>query len=124
MGLEVAIKEEPGYLAVTLSGEYSLAAAKEIGSRVHVEALGLECRKVLIDARQVRGKVGLMDRLKLGAAAAMLWRKDLKVALVYRAEEMDGFFERSARHRGVRMRSFADMSTAREWLLAEESTAN
>jgi hypothetical protein len=80
-----------------------------------------KCKKVLMDIRGVTGKISTLDRFKLAQSALQHYGRDMQVVVVYRAEEVDGFFENVVVNRGGNFRIFTDLASACKWLGIEES---
>jgi hypothetical protein len=77
--------------------------------------------KLLMDIRGVTGKISTWDRFKLAQSALQHFGWDWQVTVVYREEEMNGFFEDVVVNRGGNFRIFSDLAPACNWLGIEES---
>jgi hypothetical protein len=80
-----------------------------------------KCNKLLMDIRGVTGKISTWDRFKLAQSALHHFGWDWQVAVVYREEEMNGFFEDVVINRGGNFRIFSDLAPACKWLGIDES---
>jgi hypothetical protein len=118
--LSVCVTQETDYLLVKVLGNYSLAASKEVIARVRAESLARNCNPVVLDISETVGEILSFDRFQLGEYAAGVWRPPLLVVVVYRVEDIDGFFENTASNRGAFTAVVPDVQTALRWL-AEKS---
>ena len=80
-----------------------------------------KCNKVLMDIRGVTGTIGTWDRFRLAQSALQYYNRDVQMAIIYRVEEVNGFFENVVVNRGGNFRIFTDLAPACEWLGIEES---
>ena len=78
------------------------------------------CKKVLMDIREVTGKINTWDRFRLAQASLQNFGRDLRLVVVYREEEVNGFFEDVVVNRGGNYRIFTDLVPACRWLGIEE----
>jgi hypothetical protein len=116
MNMSVGVTQETGYLSLKVTGAYSLAAFQAVAKRVMVESAKNNQRNILLDIVEVSGNVPAMDRFFLGEYVSSLWPPAIRVAIVYRATEIDKFFETVAVNRGTQTLVVPDLQTAREWL--------
>ena len=121
MNLNVCVTQESGYLSLKVTGAYSLADFQALAKRVMVEASKTNRRTILVDIAAVSGNIPAMDRFVLGEYVASLWHPALRVAIVYRAKEIDKFFETVAVNRATQTLVVPDLQTAREWLTKKSS---
>lgn len=75
-----------------------------------------ECRKVLIDARELSVDMNVMDIFKAGKDLSALTVSGLKAAFVAPVGQLDPLFEHVATNRGAFMRVFTDVVKAVHWL--------
>jgi hypothetical protein len=117
MSISVSVTQETGYRYVKVKGTYSLSDAYALFDRIYAESLETNCKNTLLDISEVAGKVPGMDRFNLAAYASRLWKYPIRVAIVYRAEEIDKFFENAGSNRGVSTIVVPDVQTALKWLI-------
>ena len=122
MKLNIGVTQETDYLSLKVTGAYSLSAFQALAQRVVVEAAKNHRRNILLDIAEVSGNVPAMDRFFLGDYVSRLWPPALRVAIVYRAKDIDKFFETVAVNRATQTIVVADLQRAREWLT--KKTAN
>ena len=118
MSDNVKIERKEGYLHVTVSGAFSVAAAK-----TSVDVLAATCRKedcyaVLFDCRPMTGEMPTFDRYKIGQYGAEVLPHSIKIAMLGREDQVspDDFFENVAVNRGMILKVFSDEKKAIEWL--------
>jgi hypothetical protein len=80
-----------------------------------------KCHQALMDIRGVTGRIGTWDRFRLAQSALQNYSRDLQLVVVYRKEEVNGFFEDVVVNRGGNFRIFTDLAPACKWLGIEES---
>jgi hypothetical protein len=74
------------------------------------------CRKALIDARDLQVDFDTMALLRAGEDAAFLTHLGLWIAFVAREDMRDGFFDNVISNRGGRVGIFTEIDAARDWL--------
>lgn len=77
--------------------------------------------KLLVSIYNMPGKVSTLDRFELGIQGTLIFRAKIKIALVYRKDELNFFAENVAVNRGMNARIFSDMNEAKNWLGIENS---
>ena len=77
-------------------------------------------KKLFLNVSQMPGKVKPMDRYEIGVKAAFLFRYKLKIAVLYKPEEINGFAETVASNRGMNVKIFGKREEALAWLEVEE----
>ena len=108
-----------GVLYVRLSGKFpkELLHSKENLFQPLINACSSHnCKKVLVDARDVQIDFGTMAIFRAGEDVAFLSRKGLRIALLVTKEMIDPFFETVAMNRGGNPSIFTDMQAARDWI--------
>ena len=75
-----------------------------------------QCHQALMDLRGVTGKISTWDRFRLAQASLSNFGRTLRLAVVYREEEVDGFGEDVIVNRGGDFRIFTDLVSACRWL--------
>ena len=122
MRLSVCVTPEPDYLALTVTGVYSLSDFQALAQRVRAEAAQHDRVHILVDISAVSGTIPGMDRFFLGAYVARQWQLLLRVAIVYCASAIDKFFETVAVNRAVQVIVVPDRQAAVAWLAKRLST--
>lgn len=114
------IERRNGYLYLKYSEPYLLEKFIAISKQVYNICLAENYRKVLVDVSNMPGKVRTMERFTIGVEGALLFRDKVKIAVLYRPEEIDKFAETVGVNRGLNGRVFSDMDQALIWLGIEE----
>ena len=116
MNINVCVTQGTGYLSLKVTGAYSLSDFQALANRVMVESAKNNLRNILLDIVEVSGSVPTLDRFFLGEYVSRLWQPSLRVAIVYRAKDIDKFFETVAVNRATQTIVVPDLQTAWEWL--------
>jgi hypothetical protein len=74
------------------------------------------CKKALIDARDLQVDFGTMEMFRAAADAAFVGRVGIRIALLAREAMLDQFFAHVVHKRGENVGIFTDVGAAREWL--------
>jgi len=119
MALDVSIHEEPGYLVIGVEGRFEIGDMKKMIQALMVESTKRGYDRVLVDISKIEGPIKQFDRFLIGQHAAELWRPGLRVAVVYRAEEINRFAEGVATSRGADLRVVPDVESALHWLMED-----
>jgi hypothetical protein len=119
MALEVSIHEEAGYLVVGVQGTFELGEMKKMIGTLMLASERRGYDRVLVDISKIEGPVKQFDRFLMGQHAASVWRPGLRVAVVYRAEDINRFAEGVATSRGADLRVVPDMESGLHWLLED-----
>jgi hypothetical protein len=118
------VELRPEHVVLTCAGIFSRSEAFRVNDEAFDIAAKEGRRNILIDARQVRGRVPtIFDRYEIGVNIARSWLEQLpRVRLAILAHEPmihpDRFGEIVARNRGADARAFTDEAEAMRWLLA------
>lgn len=110
------IEHHEGYLVATCGETFNLQVMLEVINQIAEACKQKDYRKVLIDLRNVKGEIGTMDRYDLGTEVAKLIRSSIKIAVVYRPEEIDSFGENVGVNRGAKLKVFSETEPALKWL--------
>lgn len=113
------IEQRDGYIYVEYAEEYSIEAFVSTSKQVFDLCQKENYKKVLVNATQMQGKVKTLQRFELGMQGALIFRNLIKIAVVYRKEEIDWFAETVSKNRGLNARIFSEMDKAMEWLEIE-----
>jgi hypothetical protein len=116
----LAIEARDGYLFVVARGVRSRATVTEMTMEVFEVAIEHRVSKVLIDVRELEGRLGILDSYLLVTDVFQKLRGQgvCKAAIVDRqVSSFRGWFlETVALNRGFNLRMFADQKEALEWL--------
>jgi len=74
-----------------------------------------------MDIRSLKGNISTWNRFRLAHAALNQFRRSVRLAVIYREEEVDGFLEDVVANRGGNFRIFTDLGSACKWLEIEAS---
>ena len=115
----ILIENRGAYVFVQVSGEYSLQIVLTAIDRVEEAYQQQAFKKILYDFRPLRGKVSVMDRLKIGQYAARFSGLGIKYAALNQEEQIlrDKFLENFLTNRGTHFKVFSDEDQALAWLL-------
>jgi hypothetical protein len=116
----LAIEAKGGHLFARASGVRTLDTVTAITMEVFDAALANHLSKVLIDVRELKGRLGILDSyLVVTRLFEKLRGKGIHKAAIVdeRVPSLGGWFlETVARNRGFNFRVFADQEEALEWL--------
>ncbi|MDH4230975.1 MAG: hypothetical protein OEW04_02975 [Nitrospirota bacterium] len=110
---------EGGVLHVHLSGKFPnelLGRGENLFQRLIDACSAHNCKKALIDARDLQVDFDTMALFRAGQDAAFLTRVGLRIAMLAREDMLDPFFDTVVANRGGRIGIFTDMDSARDWL--------
>ncbi len=110
------IEQRNRYIYVEFDEEYSIEVFVSISKQVFDLCQTENHKKVLVNVTNMPGKVNTLQRFELGMQGAMIFRNLIKIAVVYRKEEIDWFAETVSKNRGLNARIFSQMDKAMEWL--------
>ena len=119
MALDVSIHEEPGYLVIGVEGSFEIGDMKKMIQALVVESKKRGHDRALVDISRVEGPIKQFDRFLIGQHAAENWRAGLRVAVVYRAGEINRFAEEVATSRGANLRVVPDVQSGLHWLMED-----
>lgn len=110
---------EDGVLHVRLSGTFPkelLGNEQNLFQPLIDACLAHNCKKALVDARDLQADFGTTELFQAGKDAAFLTRVGLRIALVAREDMRDTFFDTVVANRGGHAVVFTDIDAARDWL--------
>lgn len=114
------IEQRNGYIYVEYDEQYSMevfvATSKQVFDLCQTE----NYRKVLLNITNMPGKVRTLQRFEIGVQGSLLFHNLIKVAVLYRAEEIDWFAETVSMNRGLNAKIFSDLDKAMKWLEVEK----
>jgi hypothetical protein len=114
--IDLQITVEDGHLNVVARGALQV---KDLST--HLDELVVAARRearsaLLVDARQVQAPATSFLRQLVGIKFAELLPPDMKVAILFPANQITNLTEEAARERGARLRVFSDEAAARDWM--------
>jgi hypothetical protein len=119
MALEFSIHEEPGYMVIGVEGTFEIGEMKRMIKNLLIESEKRGYDRALLDISGVEGPIKQFDRFLIGQHAAENWRPGLRVAVVYRAEDINRFAEGVATSRGANLRVVPDVQSGLHWLMED-----
>ena len=113
------IERRNGYVFVEYSDQYNLEKVIDLAKEVFEICMAENYQKVLTSFLDMPGKIKQAERFQLGVQGALIFGYKVKVAVVYRKEEIDFFAETVGINRGLHVHIFSEMNQALEWLGVE-----
>jgi len=100
---EINLEHRPGHLRAAVGGVFSLDRAREGYDRVLEECVHSGESRVLIDVRDMKGDIPIIDRYAFGQHMAQVRRSGLRVAFLGTQEQVlaDKFLETVANNLGI-----------------------
>jgi hypothetical protein len=120
--IRTTARVHPDYLEIACAGLYSKSESHRVGEEAYRQAALAQREAVLIDVREVRGRVPtILDRFDFGVRVAEHYRQsDPRIRLAILGHEpmihADRFGELVARNRGADARVFTDEADALAWV--------
>ncbi|MFP4547517.1 MAG: hypothetical protein ACLFQM_05250 [Fidelibacterota bacterium] len=119
MAIEFTSNLEDGILYITSRGvDESFEDVRNYATSLILTAQGTNCRKLLIDERNLEYRLNIMDTYKFAEYAVDNIPQITKVAIVPDPECIDDaqFYENVVSTRGLRLRIFRDLESAKKWV--------
>lgn len=113
------IEQRDGYIYVQYDEEYSFDVFVSISKQVFDLCQKENYKKVLVNVTKMPGKVRTFQRFEIGVQGSLIFRNLIKVAVLYRKEEIDWFAETVSKNRGLNAKIFSQMDEALKWLGVE-----
>lgn len=113
--LEFSWKSTPDLLEVTANGRFVMAELLALCDMILARCKEGRHTCVLIDLRRMSGRITTMQRHQLGMSVAEKLGNKIRVAALYRRDEIDGMTSLSARNRGGVLGVFPEREEAIEW---------
>lgn len=117
------IEQRDGYIYVEYDEEYSIEAFVSTSKQVFDLCQKGNYKKVLVNVTNMPGKVRTFQRFEIGVQGSLIFRNLIKVAVLYRQEEIDWFAETVSKNRGLNAKIFSKLDEAIEWLEVEKTPA-
>ena len=117
------IEQRDGYIYVEYDEEYSIDVFVSTSKQVFDLCQKENYRKVLVNVTNMPGKVRTFQRFEIGVQGSLIFRNLIKVAVLYRKEEIDWFAETVSKNRGLNAKIFSEVNEATEWLKVKEIPA-
>ena len=107
---------QPGYLTIRILGDADARVAEEIIAAVFREIAAHNCPRLLIDIREVDGRLGVLETFNVVSTYSSI--AGIRAAIVDRPENRNwsDFYETVSLNRGYDNRVFTDIDKAVEWL--------
>lgn len=114
----LSITNMDSYLLVEFHGEFSVESGKHCVDRMAEACDKHQLSKVLLDCRNIKGKMPVFDRFQVAEYGASKRRQIGRFALLNREDVLlpDNFVENVAVNRGMQMKIFTDFEQAERWL--------
>jgi hypothetical protein len=121
MALNLQLEEKEAYLLATVSGEFDLREAKQRLPEFFETVRAYEQGKCLIDARNLTGRISLMERYEFARFMAEITATKIRIAVVAAERHVwrDRFFETAAVNRGIVLKVTTSVEEGEEWLLTQ-----
>lgn len=113
------IEQRNGYIYVEYDEAYSLDVFVSTSKYVFALCQREQCKKVFVNVTNMPGKVRTFQRFEIGVQGALIFHNAIKVAVLYRKEEIDWFAETVSKNRGLNAKIFSQMDEALQWLAVE-----
>ena len=113
------IEQRDGYIYVQYDEEYSFDVFISISKQVFDLCQKENYKRVLVNVTNMPGKVRTFQRFEIGVQGSLIFRNLIKVAVLYRKEEIDWFAETVSKNRGLNAKIFSQMDEALKWLGVE-----
>ena len=117
---KVVIKRKKGYLSVEYAKPYNIDDLLSFSKEALEISKAEGYKKLFLDISKMPGRIKPMERYEVGVKAATLFRYKLKVAVLYKTEEINRFAETVALNRGMNVKIFNTKEEAISWLEVEE----
>lgn len=117
MANDTDIKVKEDCLCITIYGQYSLARGKILLTSLFSLTKSEGLSKVVIDVRNMRGKVSVTDRFILANMLEKYRSRYVKIAFLVRPEHQKPtkIFETVANNRGMYLITSTDENEIKEW---------
>jgi len=120
MSYQITTSKREGYLLAELSGERTPSVVSAAAQELMDVCLKHGHEKLLVDVRQLRGRLGMLDVHQLVTGDFRRYRgRGLRKLAIVDWRESGGrhwFLDLLARNRGYNVRMFADPEAAAAWL--------
>jgi len=107
---------QSGYLTIRILGQAGARVSEEIVAAVFREIAANNCLRLLIDIRDVEGRLGVLDTFGLVSTYPTI--PGMRAAIVDRPENKNwsDFYETVSVNRGYQNKVFTDIDEAIKWL--------
>ena len=120
MDSKIDYKLYKDWLLVTITGTYNADDWKDLKffKTLIAQCQTTGCQKILIDARELKGDIPIIERFEYGENIALVSEGNYIFAMVGPKEQIlpDKFFENVATNRGAIVKVTADIDEAHQWL--------
>ena len=119
MAFTVSTTRFPKFVQLVVTGPNSIKSFVDMVGDVAEDTALWSDRRLLVDLRGVEGDLTSTEQVFLGELAAQSFPHLERVASVVPAHQITHNSETAAQGLGMRLRVFASMEEATQWLLAE-----
>lgn len=116
MSLTIRSEIHARYLKLTVTGEWELLEVLKLIATAGAMCQSAQRSRVLVDMRGVEGEPSDADRIWAGKQTALALGREMKVAVVTRAERINKLAENTAVSRGARLLVAPTEQEAVAWL--------
>ena len=119
MSFKLSYRQEPKYLFVKISGQWTARSAEEAVEAVHDEAQKRGLTRLLIDTSEISQPDSELTRFRTGEYWAKILGPPFKGSFVITPDLYNGFAETVALNRGAVVATFFEEPAAVDWLLQQ-----
>jgi hypothetical protein len=120
MPFDLIVQRRPEYVRYNAAGPTSLKSFAELVVFVAADIERYEDDRVLLDLRQVKGRLTTSEQQLIGEMAATRFPLLFKLASIVPQGEVTGNSERAAVSKGLQVRVFDSEPAALAWLLEDQ----
>jgi len=124
MSFRLVYRQEPNYLFVEISGQWTTDSAEEAFEAIHSEANKRSITHLLLDTQEVSQPDSPWTRFRTGEHWAKIFGHPFKGAFLTQPDIFNGFAETVARNRFANVAAFFKREQALEWLLGGVNKAD
>ncbi len=117
MRMRLSYRQQPNYLAVKASGDWTTDSAEQAIEAIHDEAVRRSFTRLLLDIRGLSQPPNELTRFFTGERLARTLGFPFKLGFLTRPDLHGRFTEIAARNRGADLAVFFEEESAVEWLL-------
>lgn len=115
----IVTENRGGYIYVFYDTPFTKEGFIEMMYEANQKCFEDNCQFLLVDISKMPGSASTMDRFDIGLQGSLIFKRSIKVAVVYRESEITHFAESVGSNRGLNVKAFAEMDEALKWLLGE-----
>lgn len=123
MKSDFSIEKKEGYLEMKVTGKYDYGNFIEFPTYIRTLCEREQVYRVMVNGlRVIPEDLPVVERFFMAEKAANILGRDVKLAIVWHKDFIDGFMESVAQNRHGLMRLFGTKRAAIFWLLHDEDT--